>query len=203
MPRLARIRRSIIRSQQTARGVHETRLVLGALGAPSLGRLRVAKLEDGIRSAPWEVDSSFDFRSTLHVNIQAARAVKRVLKERCAEGLVSERLVNGTDSRVVLGAWANGRSFSTRLNGVLRASLGWSVLGYKRLVEFWLESEENPSDDPSRFKPRRKPRAPTPETEALIRPERILRRDRIRGVGGEDQLVLGVFAGCGGLRQRL
>ena len=130
-------------------------------------------LRDGVRCAPWEVDSSFGFRSTLHVNIQEARAVKRVLKDRCAEGLGSERLVNGTGSQVVLGAWAKGRSSSTRLNGVQRASLGWGILGRKRLVQFWLESEENPSDDPSRFKPLRKPETPTPQTEALIRPERI------------------------------
>ena len=64
--------------------------------------------------------------------------------------LVSEKVVNGTDSRVCLGAIAKGRSSSRQLNTVLRMMLGSMIAGNKYFVQFYIPSKQNPSDDPTR-----------------------------------------------------
>ena len=57
------------------------------------------------------------------------KAAKWVLRDACARNCNSERLVNGTDSRVTLGALGKGRSSSAKMNNILRSCLGYMVLG--------------------------------------------------------------------------
>ena len=65
------------------------------------------------------------YRTTRHVNIQEMSAAKLVLRDACARNCDPERLVNGTDSRVTLGALGKGRSSSAKINSVLRPCLGY------------------------------------------------------------------------------
>ena len=58
-----------------------------------------------------------------------------------------------TDSRVVLGAAAKGRSSSRALNGTLQASLPYVIGGDLYPGGIHLNSEENPADAPSRDRP--------------------------------------------------
>ena len=77
-----------------------------------------------LESAPWKVTAERDFVGSAHVNLQEMRAAKEVVKLAVAESLEPLRLVNGTDSRVVLCAVAKGRSSSTHLNDLLRSCIG-------------------------------------------------------------------------------
>ena len=61
------------------------------------------------------------------------------------------RSVNLTDSRVVLGAVAKGRSSSRRLNRLLRKCLAVSLASSKIIYNLWVSTHHNPSDYPSRF----------------------------------------------------
>ena len=100
-----------------------------------------------------------------------ARAAKKVLVAECQKSLKPLRIVNGTDSKVSLGAFAKGRSSSKALNHILRGCLGWAVMGRKQFKQFYVNTHDNPADDPSRGRPVRKPK-PMPENlEHLILPQ--------------------------------
>ena len=129
--------------------------------------------------------------------------MKLVLKDACSRSLDSERFVNGTDSLVVLGAFTKGHSSSSQLNAILRSCLGWSVLGQKQVCQFWLESEDNPADDPSRHAPLRRPVEPSPEFEHLLAPEQPYDRSASGPSGRAKPLCLETFAGCAGLSKAL
>ena len=109
----------------------------------------------------------------------------------------------GVDSQVLLGAWGKGRSSAGRLNQVLRASLGWTILGRKDLKLFWVPTKQNPADDPSRNVPLRRPTAVPPHLEHLLRPERSIQKAGCRGPRRADALFLEVFAGSAGLTQAM
>ena len=49
--------------------------------------------------------------------------------------------VNGSDSMVSIGAWATGRSGSMLINGKLRKTMCWQILGRKALANYHLTSE--------------------------------------------------------------
>jgi hypothetical protein len=160
-------------------------------------------LSNVIASAPWKVIDETEFRNTRHVNIQEAKAMKRVLVKQVQRSQEPERIINGTDSRVVLGAYAKGRSSSIHLNNVLRSCLGWSVLGRKQLVQFYLRSKENPADDPSRKVALRVPKAPSPDIAKLLRPHRTLSVKGNKGVHAPHRLCKEIYAGCGNLSKHL
>ena len=160
-------------------------------------------LRQCVLSAHWVAEKSFAYRTLDHVNLQEARAVKGVLRQRAAESIEAERIAVGVDSRVILGAFAKGRSSSGRLNQILRECLGWSVLSRKRLVEFWLRSADNISDDPSREVDLRPRPAADPVVERLVRPEASRLREVARGPGDAKFLGLEVFGGAGGLTRAL
>ena len=88
------------------------------------------------RGLPWEVSYSRRAKVTAHVNLQEMYAIKTELKNSVQETLAPQRLANGVDSRVALGAWANGRSSSFVLNGILRSAIGWLILGRKQAVNW-------------------------------------------------------------------
>jgi hypothetical protein len=74
------------------------------------------QLAEAIRGAAWVAEPTIEFRSTLHINLQEARASKAVLKRVVGRSLESDRSISGSDSGVVVGAWAKGRSSSVQLN---------------------------------------------------------------------------------------
>ena len=129
--------------------------------------------------------------------------VKLVLSDTCSRSLDSERLVNGTDSRVVPGAFAKGRSSSSQLNAILRSCLGWSVLGQKQICQFRLGCEDNPADDPSRHGHLRRPVELSPELEHLLLPEQPYDRSASGPSGPTKPLCLETFAGFAGLSKAL
>ena len=153
-------------------------------------------------SMDWTVHRTRMFRSTQHVNLQELEEIIEELRASVRRGLAPCRLVNGTDSGVCLGAWGKGRSASTRINALLRQSLGWQILGQKALVNLHIRSEANPADAPSRFKPL----SPTKVVEPWMLP--LLRCDVGSGnikarVLPEAKEALECFAGAGGLSAAL
>ncbi|CAK9012989.1 unnamed protein product, partial [Durusdinium trenchii] len=110
---------------------------------------------------PWTVTASYTFRQTSHINLQECRALKKEIIRASADpskkGSVQICL---NDSRVVVGAFAKGRSFSFKLNGTLRGLLPYLTVSNIALALLWVETESNPADYSSRFKPL--PRRHTP-----------------------------------------
>ena len=84
-------------------------------------------LEKVVAGAPWVVDKSVRCAKLEHVNIQEMRGTRLALVHHVNKSLESRRLVNGTDSRVSLGALGKGRSSSVHLNKIIRSILGWSI----------------------------------------------------------------------------
>lgn len=58
---------------------------------------------------------------------------------------------------VGLGAVANGRSSSHKLNGVLRSFIPYAVGGQKSVVDIWAATDENVAGDPTKHKQVRAP----------------------------------------------
>ena len=104
-------------------------------------------------SLHWKVTSSYHFRNTHHINLQEARALKRELEQMTRDVCLN-------DSRVVCGAVAKGRSSSFRLNGILRSMIPFLTLANVAVGILWVETDSNPADYPSRFKPIPPPRSP-------------------------------------------
>jgi len=150
----------------------------------------------GVRAAAWSADPTTSFRTTLHINLQECKAAKLVLKKAVARSLRPEKLACGIDSRVLLGAWAKGRSSSTKLNGLLRSTLGWRILGQKEQACFWLASADNPGDDPSRLADVRAPDRSSPIGCKLAAPGSPADACGLEGLGG---LCVEIFSGSGRL----
>ena len=126
---------------------------------------KLTKLPDvlcaAVRAANWKCCAQYDFSIVNHVNIQERHATLSALEFHCDQGGRRMRVLNGTDSRVFLGAWAKGRSSSVQLNNVIRRSAGRCILFSLVLAQFWLDTKHNPADDLSRRVPVRAPtRAP-------------------------------------------
>ena len=107
--------------------------------------------------------------------------------------------VNGCDSRVVVGAFGKGRSSSHQLNGVLRSILGWLVLGRVQWRNFFIPTDLNVADDPTRSRPLRARAPVAAHLVWLLRPSRTPHGLRAKGVGRDSRVCLEVFAGHGGL----
>ena len=96
-----------------------------------------------------------------HINVHELRAVL-LSESRRGRRQPSSRLLTGADSQVALGCLLKGRSASSRLNGVLRASLpdyiGLDLFG----AYMYVASADNPSDDGTRDKRIRDPTCEVP-----------------------------------------
>ena len=128
-------------------------------------------LQVAVKCCPWRVSRKFNFKESAHVNLQEALAVKSALKSQISSDLPdlcsapvapgptfkAKRLFNGSDSRVVNGAWRKGRSSSFLLNGILRSCIEWEILGNETVSNFYIHTKDNPADDPSRHAPIRAP----------------------------------------------
>ena len=96
------------------------------------------ELEHLVESLAWRDLGGYGFKRTEHINIQELEALRNELKRLVNQrGIVRTRRVVLVDSRVVVGAWAKGRSSS--------------VLGKCKLVLIWVNTHINPADDVSRF----------------------------------------------------
>jgi hypothetical protein len=120
-------------------------------------------LTDAVASARWMVRKVCHFRNSSHVNLQELRGLKFVLKDPFAFNRIPRRLACLSDSQVVIGAYAKGRSSSCKINSVLRGMLGWSQLRKLEIALCWVPSHQNIADEPSRDKPLKPPAPPTSE----------------------------------------
>lgn len=98
----------------------------------------------------WTATQSIKFSKPEHINLLELEMVKQELKDRVNSGRGNCRVVNLCDSRVVVGAYAKGRSSSRSMNHRLRACLAWSLAGNTQLVNLWVDTHSNPADYPSR-----------------------------------------------------
>ena len=97
----------------------------------------------------WRRRFAYHFRRPGHINVLEGVAYGTLLRNLAATS-PSSRPVILTDSRVMLGASAKGRSSSGPLNGVLRAALPYVLGGDLYPGGIHLNSAENPADAPSR-----------------------------------------------------
>jgi hypothetical protein len=132
--------------------------------SPAATRLKrpTAALADIVRSLDWHTTCSKPFHFIHHVNVQEMEALSVELQRVCTTAsLEGQRRVVACDSGVCVGAWGKGRSSSKQLNNILRKTLAWSILGRVKFVLFWVATDVNPADDPSRSVALREP-APLP-----------------------------------------
>ena len=122
-----------------------------------------------VPSLDWRVSQQYAFRRFEHINTQELKALVAEVKDR---GLVlrgvGSRLVCLLDSRVCVGALAKGRSSSRQLNDCLRKFLGWRSLLRVGLSVLWINTHDNPADDPSREADLRAPKVATTRTMELL-----------------------------------
>ena len=81
------------------------------------------------RCLDWRVTRSHDFRIERHTNLQEMEEARLELMGQVDRDPTPGRHLNGTDSKVSLGAGCKGRSPSPSVNEILRKSIGWKVLG--------------------------------------------------------------------------
>ena len=158
-----------------------------------------------VKCIDWRVTRSHSFSETSHINLQEMHELRLELQDSANRSLTPLRLVNGTDSMVCLGAWARGRSSSYLLNGILRRTLGWQIMGRKSLSNFHLRSEDNPSDDPSRLVELRAPSTAPAWMSPLLEPSQSSgsTSSAARGLRLGDKICRECYAGCGGLSRAL
>jgi len=160
-------------------------------------------LRDAVRCTDWKCCRCFDFGNAHHVNIQEARAMLAAIDCHAAHQSGPVRCLNGTDSRVVLGAWAKGRSSSSHLNHVFRRALGRLALHQLVLAQFWLETALNPADDPSRHKSVRLPCKAHGVVASLVQPESTRSGITTKGPRRSGKVAREIFSGVGRLTRCL
>ena len=111
---------------------------------------------------PWKTTRSYRFSQRSHVNIQEARAGQAEIRDRAINVHEPERFLNAVDSRVYLGAHAKGRSSAAMLDHVLRGQLVYGMCGKKKMIGFWVSTDANPADHPTRLRPQPPPQ-PLPD----------------------------------------
>jgi len=101
----------------------------------------------------WEgkVLQSYAFKQTQHINILELRAILNYLRMRCRDTRKHRaRMLLIVDSQVVCSVVTKGRSSSQQLNAVLRRLSGLVIASDTRIAVGWCQSDQNPSDKPSR-----------------------------------------------------
>ena len=89
-------------------------------------------------------------------------------------------------AKLSLGAIGKGRSSSISLNAVVRSLIGWLCLGGKTLNLFYLDTKDNPADDPSRSVAVRAPMRLPESLSRLLVPQRTEHRVGLKGPFGLD-----------------
>lgn len=141
---------------------------------PTNMELAPAALVDTLLKHHWVTTQSKAFSRKEHINLLELEMVKQELKDRVNGGRGHCRVVNLCDSRVVVGAYAKGRSSSKQMNHRLRSSLPWSLAGDISLCNLWVSTDCNPADHPSRNKP-------IPPPKPAVHPDPLLDPQLLRG----------------------
>ena len=110
-------------------------------------------LIDALMCHSWTTTEKLKFRRKAHINLLEMQMLKNEIMSRVNSGRGFCRAVNLCDSRVVVGAYAKGRSSSKQLNHLLRSCLAWTIAGDMSITNVWVDTHRNPADYPSRDKP--------------------------------------------------
>jgi hypothetical protein len=124
-----------------------------AIEPPTVMEPAPSALVDSLMQHSWTATQSCSFPKKEHINLLELEMVHQEVKDRVNSGRGSCRVVNLCDSRVVVGAYAKGRSSSKHMNHRLRAHLPWRLAGNIALSNLWVSTDCNPADYPSRDKP--------------------------------------------------
>ena len=137
-----------------ARGEH-TRLDWEDMPLPPESNMRPApeSLVGSLTKHRWVATESRRFAKKDHIILLELEMLKAEIKDRVNSGNAACRVVNLCDSRVVVGAFAKGRSSSKNMNHGLRSCLPWLLTGDLQVSNLWVDTHSNPADYPSRFKP--------------------------------------------------
>ena len=137
----------------------ETRFDLKAEGLESI------LTNDVACNAHWKVESAWKWKGLSHINIFELASALQVLKKVAREG--GGRFVLLLDSFVALRAYAKGRSASKALAPLLRKIMALSVAFDCYGSGLFCPTRHNPSDDPTRSHPLRKPCRTQPPFQSL------------------------------------
>lgn len=137
-----------------ARGEH-TRLDWEDMPLPPETTMQPApeSLVSSLQKHRWVATESKRFVKKDHINLLELEMLRSEIKDRVNSGNAACRVVNLCDSRVVVGAFAKGRSSSKHMNHGLRSCLPWLLTGDLQVSNLWVDTHSNPADYPSRFKP--------------------------------------------------
>ena len=99
----------------------------------------------------WHVGLAYRFKHKEHINILELRALVGAFEWRLRSAAFSQcRALHLTDSVVALSVAVKGRSSSRSLNKILRRFAALQCAGGIYPVLGWVESGDNPADEPSR-----------------------------------------------------
>eukprot|EP00971_Amphidinium_carterae_P244274 4850209-Amphidinium_carterae.2 len=108
-------------------------------------------LQEWVSSVQFNMQAAYDFRTVRHVNCQELLAWATGLKAAMRDpALRNTRLTFLLDSAVAVNILRKGRTSSRVLNGILKRSLFYLVVGGCVAHPLWIQSKENPADDPTR-----------------------------------------------------
>ena len=134
-----------------------------ALPPPTDMQQAPAALTDTLMQHSWVTTQARTFRRKEHINLLELEMLKEEICDRVSSGRGGCRIINLCDSRVVVGAYAKGRSSSRQLNHRLRACMAWTLGGDLSVTNLWVDTHSNPADYPSRGRP-----IPDSRTEAAV-----------------------------------
>ena len=116
------------------------------------GAVEKLYITDFVRGSFWKCEGAPLHSPAAHINVSELRALCRGV-ELQARHRPNSRHMFLTDSLVVLGAAAKGRSSAPALNSLLRTLIP-TLLGYNFYVGLdYVPTRHNPSDAPSRQRP--------------------------------------------------
>ena len=156
------------------------------LEPPSVMELAPTPLIDAMQKHCWTSTQSMGFKKKEHINILEMEMLKQEIKSRCNNNRGGCRVVNLCDSRVVVGAFAKGRSSSTNLNHKLRSCIPWLLVADLRFTNLWVPTDKNPADFPSRNRPI--PRPKPAQEDSLLSRQDVLAVQTFRSIGVQELL---------------
>ena len=124
-----------------------------AIPPPTDMELAPKALTETLLHHKWEETQRKVYRRKEHINLLELDMLREEIKARVSSGRGSCRVVNLCDSRVVVGAYAKGRSSSCQMNFRLRSCAAWALAGDISITNLWVDTHSNPADYPSRGKP--------------------------------------------------
>ena len=113
---------------------------------------------DLVKALDWRRKAfGFPLKDCEHINLGEYRALRTCVRRLIRENVYSSRVLVCTDSNVVLGAVAKGRSRSTRLRRLQQNFVAELLYFNIYLGALPVGTADNPADDPSRLEPVRRP----------------------------------------------